>query len=216
VVKPKKEEKKFEEKQIIKEEEKIEEPKKEEIKLKAKIEEPKDKIPKEEKKEMPFIEEQKNEENKIKEILLDNVEYKKKDKPNELIEENKPLQIKENKVSGIDKSRWPETLLTKKTKDNYDLLLKHFKKDNFKSDDINNLINYDDFTNDEFIGLATEKKELNKKNKEIRDIFLKRIQKDTKRRQENKETINNRIKLIEDCNNKKMFFGNLNEKKKLF
>ena len=217
VVKPKKEEKKKEDKPIIIEEEKKEEPKKEEIKLKQKneikknpiIEEPKVEIPKkEEKKEMSIIEEQKNEEDKSKDIIMENVEYKTIDKPNEQIEENKQPEIKENKLSIEDNAGLPKTLLTRKTEDNYDLLLKHFKKDNFKLGDIDNLINYDDFSSDKFLGLATEKIEINKKNKEIIGSFLERIEKDTKRRQENKETINKRIKLIEDCTKRKMLFEN--------
>ena len=225
VVKPKKEEKKLEQNQIIKEEEKKEEPKKEDIKLKQKneikkepkIEEPKVEIPKiEEKKEMSIIEEQKNEEDKNKEIILENVDYKTIDKPNELIEENKPPQIKENKLSEIGNAELPKTLLTRKTEDNYDLLLKHFKKDNFKIGDIDNLISYDDFSSDKFLGLATEKIEMNKKNKVISESFLERMEKDTKRRQENKETINNRIKLIEDCTKNKMIFENLDEEEKYY
>ena len=222
VVKPKKEEKNLEEKIIIKEEEKKEEPKKEEIKLKEikkepKIEEPKVEIPKkEEKKEMSIIEEQKNEENKNEEILLEKVDFKTIDKPNELIEENKPPQIKENQLSEIVNTGLPKTLLTRKTEDNYDLLLKQFKKDNFKLGDIDNLISYDDFSNDKFLGLATEKIEMNKKNKEIIGSFLERIEKDTKRRQKNKETINKRIKLIEDCTKNKMIFGNPEEEKNYY
>jgi len=225
VVKPKKEEKKLEQNQIIKEEEKKEEPKKEDIKLKQKneikkepkIEEPKVEMPKiEEKKEMSIIEEQKNEEDKNKEIILENVDYKTIDKPNELIEENKPPQIKENKLSEIGNAELPKTLLTRKTEDNYDLLLKHFKKDNFKIGDIDNLISYDDFSSDKFLGLATEKIEMNKKNKVISESFLERMEKDTKRRQENKETINNRIKLIEDCTKNKMIFENLDEEEKYY
>ena len=225
VVKTKKEEKKLEQNQIIKEEEKKEEPKKEDIKLKQKneikkepkIEEPKVEIPKiEEKKEMSIIEEQKNEEDKNKEIILENVDYKTIDKPNELIEENKPPQIKENKLSEIGNAELPKTLLTRKTEDNYDLLLKHFKKDNFKIGDIDNLISYDDFSSDKFLGLATEKIEMNKKNKVISESFLERMEKDTKRRQENKETINNRIKLIEDCTKNKMIFENLDEEEKYY
>ena len=222
VVKPKKEEKNLEEKIIIKEEEKKEEPKKEEIKLKEikkepKIEEPKVEIPKkEEKKEMSIIEEQKNEENKNEEILLEKVDFKTIDKPNELIEENKPPQIKENQLSEIVNTGLPKTLLTRKTEDNYDLLLKQFKKDNFKLGDIDNLISYDDFSNDKFLGLATEKIEMNKKNKEIIGSFLERIEKDTKRRQKNKETINKRIKLIEDCTKNKMIFGNPKEEENYY
>jgi len=227
VVKPRKVEKKKEEKLVIKTEEKKEEPKKEEIKLKqrkeikeepTKIEMPKIEISKkeEEKKEMSIIEEQKNEEDKNKEILLENVEYKTIDNPHELIQENKPPQIKENKLSVNDNAGLPKTLLTRKTEDNYDLMLKLFKKDNISLGDIDNLINYEDFSSDKFLGLATEKIEMNNKNKEIIKSFLERIEEDTKRRQENKNTINKRIKLIEDCTQKKMFFENPDEEKNYF
>ena len=86
------------------------------------------------------------------------------------MEENNPPHIKEeNKVSEISNlNQLPKTLLTQKTEDNYDLLIKYFKNDNYKRGDnynIDDIINYEDFSSDKFLGLAPDKNEINNKKK---------------------------------------------------
>ena len=225
---PKKEEPKKEEikkEQPKKEEIKKEEPKKEEVKK----EEPKKEEIKKEKPKILIeqkINGQKNEEIKVKgpepenegkiqELTLERVDYKEFENPHPPREEIIPPKIKEtkdlSKVSEIINNGLPKTLLTKKTEDNYDTMMKYFKDTNYKrSDDyiIGNIINYDDFSSDQFLGIVSDKIKMDITNKNMIKDFLQRNEDDTQQRIDNNKNINDRIKLIEDSTKKKLYFNN--------
>ena len=137
--------------------------------------------------------------------------------------ENNPAKIKEGKDSSkttatLDINKLPKTLLTKKTEDNYDLMMKCFK-DNYKGnfEDIkHNIINYEDFSSDKFLGLVSDKIKMDNTNKNLIDDFLQRNKDDAKQRQDNDKSINERIKLIEDSKNKKLYFNNKESQKEYF
>ena len=138
-------------------------------------------------------------------------------------EENIPPQLKEGKDSTkttdtLNLNKLPKTLLTKKTEDNYDLMMKYFK-DNYKGNEEyikSNIINYEDFSSDKFLGLVSEKLKTDNANKNMIDDFLQRNIDDTKQRQDNDKSINERIKLINDSKNKKLFFNNKQSQKDYF
>ena len=135
-------------------------------------------------------------------------------------EENCADQIKEvkdsnNNPEGINEL--PKTLLTQKIEDNYDLMLKYLKDNNYKRGDdyiINGIINYEDFSSDKFLGLVSDKKNID--NKHLINDFIKRNIEDTKLRQNNNKTINDRIKLIDESVNKKLYFNNKKSQKEYF
>ena len=213
-----------------KEEIKKEEPKKEEIKKQEfKKEEIKKEEPKKEeiKNEKPkIIKEQKNQEikvkvpepeneGKVKELTLERVDYIEFENPLPPREEIIPPKIKEtkdlSKVSEIINNDLPKTLLTKKTEDNYDTLMKYFKDSNYKrSDDyiIGNIINYEDFSSDQFLGIVSDKIKMDITNKNMIKDFLQRNEDDTQQRIDNNKSINDRIKLIDDSTKKKLHFNN--------
>jgi hypothetical protein len=113
----------------------------------------------------------------------------------------------------------PKTLLTKKTEDNYDLMMQYFRKDNYKRGDdyvIEGIINYDDFSSDKFLGLASEKIKIDNTNKNIIEDFIQRNIDDTKLRQDNNKAINNRIKSIDESTKKKLYFNNRQSQQEYF
>ena len=117
-----------------------------------------------------------------------------------------------NKVSKLeDIEQLPKTLLTKKTEDNYDLMIKYFKDENYKRGDdviMEGIINYNDFSSDKFLGLVSEKIKIDNNNRNIIENFLQRNKDETKIRQDNNKTINDRIKLIDESTKKKLYFNN--------
>ena len=140
-------------------------------------------------------------------------------------EKNYPQQVKEdNDVSEnknseeIKINKLPKTLLTKKIEDNYDLMLKYLKENNKRVDDnlINGIINYDDFSSDKFLGLVSDKKKTEHSKKNMIDDFIKRNKDDTKQRQDNNKTINDRIKLIDESVKKKLYFNSKKSQKEYF
>ena len=182
-----------------------------------------------ENKELPKIEEQpidnlKKEEEKMHKLTLEKVDYKGLENTNPQEQNSSPPQIKEKKDSykiseKTTTDQLPKTLLTKKTEDNYDLMMKYFKEQNYKRGDdaiIEELINYKDFSNDKFIGLVSDKIKIDNNNKEIIDDFLQRIKDDTKLRQENNKTANDSMKLIDDSTKKKLFFDSKQSQQEFF
>ena len=211
----------------VKKEQKLKEEKKPQSKVnEIKIEESKinkqkmtKQINKEEKKNEPHIEE----------LKLEPVHFKGFEDPKPLNEANfshKIAKEKEpnNKLSNektekLISNQLPKTLLTKKTEDNYQLMMDYFKSNNYKRGDdnlIDNLINYGDFSSDEFLGLASDKIKRDNNNKSIVDDFLQRNKDDTKLRQNNNKRINDRIKSIDDSNNKKLHFDNRQSQQEYF
>ena len=176
------------------------------------------------KKEEPQIEKTKKEEEKIVELKLEKVEYKGLGNNNLQSEKECPPQIKEKKnsfkiseVTTTDKL--PKTLLTKKTEDNYDLMMKYFKERNYKRGDdaiIDDIINYKDFSSDKYLGLVSEKIKIDNSNKELIDDFLQRNKEDTKIREDNNKTANERMKLIDESTKKKIFFNDKQSKQEFF
>ena len=125
-----------------------------------------------------------------------------------------------NKIAKLEtKEQLPKTLLTKKTEDNYDLLIKYFKDEYYKRGDdviIDGIINYNDFSSDKFLGLASEKIKIDNNNKSIVDSFLQRNKEEIKQRQDNNKTIDNRIKLIDESTKKKLYFNDKKSQQEYF
>ena len=201
------------------------------MKKKESKEEPKKIVKKASKTKSSKIEEQKgkkqkNEEIKVKDQKIEenlnkeNNENTQIDNKNQPKEEKSPPEIKNNKdvnkTSEIkNPNKLPKSLLSKKTEENYILMTKYFKKDNYKrrgDNVIHSIINYEDYSNDKYLTLDDTK--INNKN--IIDEFIKRNQDDIKLRQENNKNINTRIKLINDSTNKKLYFNNRKSQKEYF
>ena len=193
----KKKDEKVENKEMTKEQNKIKELKQiENIKLKSgqKKEEKKNEKIKSKKDEIRFK----------KKIINEKNEVEKK----ELKNQNSNNKLPKNKENTDE---LPKTLITKKIEDNYDLLKKYFKAENYKRGDdeiIDEIINYKDFTNDKFLGFVSEKKVIDNENKNMIEDFLQRNKDDTKIRQDNNKTVNDRIKLIDESTKKKLYFNN--------
>ena len=164
-----------------------------------------------------------NEINEIKEIKNETVQFKGLDNRNRE-GKNSPPPLREMKDSYKvakleDKEELPKTLLTKKTEDNYELMIKYFKEENYKrSDDvfIEGIINYNDFSSDKFLGLVSEKIKMDNSNKNAIYNFLQRNTDDIKLRQDNNKSINNRIKLIDESTKKKLYFNNKQSQQEYF
>ena len=166
------------------------------------------------------VKEQKDEDKQNNE----NNENKGLDDKEQLGENNQMENIKEsneeNKTSEINNgnpNNLPKSLLSKKTEDNYNLMSQYFKKDNNKRSGeniIDIILNYEDYSNDKYLGLANDK--YNDRNKNKIDDFLKRNAVDIVSRQENNKNIKNRIKLIRDSTNKKIYFNNKQSEKEYF
>ena len=203
IVKPKTEKRKIE---LPKTEEKKVEPKKEEIKIdNPKIEEKKEEL--------------KNENEKVQEIIKQPIEYKEIEKVSAPIEKNDLYEIKEeNKINIENINQLPKTLLTQKTEDNYDLMMKFFRKDQHKrgDDNIDGIISYDDFSSDKFLGLVSHKIEVNNQNKNKIDDFLKRNKDDILMRQNNNKSVKQRIKQIDESTKKKLYFKNKQSEQEYF
>ena len=182
------------------------------------IKEDKQQIIKELKKEEPKKEDPKKEEPKkeVNELILETIAYKGIENPIPPREENCPPQIKEmkdtNKISEITNlNNLPKTLLTKKTEDNYNLMMKYLRAGNNRAGDeytLDGIINYDDFSSDKFLGLVSDEIKFSNDNKNKIDEFLERNKDDIKMRQDNNKAMDNRIKLINDSTNKKLYFSN--------
>ena len=169
------------------------------------------------------INEPNNEVKEIKELKEEKVHYKGLENR---AGENKisPPPLREmkdsNKIAKLEtKELLPKTLLTKKTEDNYDLLIKYFKDENYKRGDdviIDGIINYNDFSSDKFLGLVSEKIKMDNNNKSIVDSFLQRNKEEIKQRQDNNKTIDNRIRLIDESTKKKLYFNNKQSQQEYF
>ena len=153
----------------------------------------------------------------IEELKVEPIEYKGFENSKPLKEQRFTHKVQEEK--NLNKKReifysdkLPKTLLTKKTEDNYDLMIKYLKdNNNLKRNDeeiINGIINYEDFSSDQFLGLVSEKIKADNANKSIIEDFLQRNKDDTKLRQDNNKTMNDRIKLIDESTKKKLYFNN--------
>ena len=125
-------------------------------------------INKEEKKNEPHIEELKLEQVYFKGIE-DPKPLKEANFSHKIAKEKEPNnKLFDKKTKKISSNKLPKTLLTKKTEDNYQLMMDYFKSNNYKRGDdiiIDNLINYGDFSNDEFLGLVSDKIKRDNNNK---------------------------------------------------
>ena len=144
----------------------------------------------------------------IKEIKYKTIEYKGLENPEPPKEKNSsPPKVSEiNNVNDL-----PKTLLTKKTEDNYTLMMKYFKEGNYIRGDqcaFDGIINYDDFSSDKFLGLVSDEIKMNSNNKNKIEDFLQRNTDDIKFRQDNNRHIEDRIKSINDSTKIKLYFNN--------
>ena len=136
-------------------------------------------------------------------------------------EKNNPSQEKEeNKLDKENMNQLQKTLLSQKTEDNYNLMINYLKKDYLKKGNefhnIKEIVNYNDFSSDKFLGLVTEKKEINNKIKSKIDNFLERYKNDMESRQNNCKTKNDRIKLVDENTKKKFYFNNKQTQQEYF
>ena len=109
--------------------------------------------------------------------------------------------------------------MTKKTEDNYTLMMKYFKEGNYIRGDqcaFDGIINYDDFSSDKFLGLVSDEIKMNSNNKNKIEEFLQRNTDDIKFRQDNTKAIEDRIKSINDCTKKKLYFNNKQSQQEYF
>ena len=227
--KPIKEEKKVikkEEKKPIKEEKKI--IKKEEKKINKEKEK---KIVKEEEKieKKDIIEKFRNspkKDDKIRKIILKNMDKKDLEAPLPPREEHIPPKVKTLKMSQGGKvnkniqdkkplNQFQKSTLTKQTEDNYNLMIQQLKNKDYKTSEdhvIKNIINSDDKIS---IGENNNKIE-NSKRKELIEDFLQRNQDEIKNRQNNKLTINDRLKIADENSKKRMYFNNTEDEQDYF
>ena len=123
--------------------------------------------------------------------------------------ENKNNSAK-NPSNQIQKSK-----LTKQTEDNYNLMIQQLKNKDYKNSEdhvIKNIINSD---NKIFNGENNNKID-NSKRKELIEDFLQRNQDEIKIRQNNKKTINDRLKIADESSKKRIYFNNLEDEQDYF
>ena len=132
------------------------------------------------------------------------------------MEENVLSQVKEeNKIDTENINQLQKTLLSQKTEADYNLMINYLKKDNFNNK-VKEIVNYNDFSNDKFFGLVSEKKEINNKIKSKIDDFLERYKNDMEIRQNNNKTKDDRIKLVDESTRKKLYFNNKKSQQEYF
>ena len=154
---------------------------------------------------------------KMKVIILKNMDKKKINPPPPPKEEYIPPKVKEikmikeakeNKKISEKKNSNPhqKTKFTQKTENDYYLMMKQLKNKDYKyADDrfINNMVNSDEKNLKKNKNIP---KNLN--NKELIDDFLQRNQDDIKYRQNNNKTINERLKVADENAKKRVYFNN--------
>ena len=154
---------------------------------------------------------------KMKVIILKNMDKKKINPPPPPKEEYIPPKVKEikmiketkeNKKISEKKNSNPhqKTKFTQKTENDYNLMMKQLKNKDYKyADDrfINNMVNSDEKNLKKNKNIP---KNLN--NKELIDDFLQRNQDDIKYRQNNNKTINERLKVADENAKKRVYFNN--------
>ena len=229
-IKPIKQEKKVvkkEDKKPVKEENKV--VKKEENKIVKKEEKKniKEEAKKVEKKEISekFRNSQKKDD-KIRNIILKNMDKKDLEAPLPPREEYIPPKVKtlkmktENKENKSISEKKPsnqiqKTKLTKQTEDNYNLMIQQLKNKDYKNAEdhvIKNIINSD---NKIFNGENNNKVD-NSKRKELIEDFLQRNQDEIINRQNNRQTINDRMKIADESSKKRIYFNNVEDEQEYF
>ena len=156
-------------------------------------------------------------EEKMKVIILKNMDKKQINPPPPPKEEYIPPKVKEikmiketkeNKKISEKRNLNPhhKTKFTQKTEYDYNLMMKQLKNKDYKyAEDrfLNNMVNSDEKN------LKKDKnKQKNLNNKEIIDDFLQRNLDDIKYRQNNNKTINERLKIADENAKKRIYFNN--------
>ena len=124
------------------------------------------------------------------------------------MEEKVLSQVKEeNKTDTENVNQIQKTLLSQKTEDDYNLMINYLKKEN-QNNKIKEIVNYNSFSNDKFLGLESNN-ESDNENSEENDIikikiddFLERDKNDIEIRQNNNKTKNDRIKFVDESTKK--------------
>ena len=132
------------------------------------------------------------------------------------MEEKVLSQVKEeNKTDTENVNQIQKTLLSQKTEDDYNLMINYLKKENYNNK-IKEIVNYNTFSNDKFLGLVSEKKEINNKIKIKINDFLERYKNDIEIRQNNNKTKNDRIKFVDESTKKKLYFNDKKSQQEYF
>ena len=132
------------------------------------------------------------------------------------MEEKVLSQVKEeNKTDTENVNQIQKTLLSQKTEDDYNLMINYLKKENYNNK-IKEIVNYNSFSNDKFLGLVSEKKEINNKIKIKINDFLERYKNDIEIRQNNNKTKNDRIKFVDESTKKKLYFNDKKSQQEYF
>ena len=132
------------------------------------------------------------------------------------MEEKVLSQVKEeNKTDTENVNQIQKTLLSQKTEDDYNLMINYLKKENYNNK-IKEIVNYNTFSNDKFLGLVSEKKEINNKIKIKINDFLERYKNDIEIRQNNNKTKNDRIKFVNESTKKKLYFNDKKSQQEYF
>ena len=132
------------------------------------------------------------------------------------MEEKALSQVKEENKTDIENANLlQKTLLSQKTENDYNLMINYLKKENYNNK-LKEIVNYNDFSNDKFLGLVSEKKQINNKIKSKIDDFLERYKNDMEIRQNNNKTKNDRIKLVDESTKKKLHFNDKKSQQEYF
>lgn len=132
------------------------------------------------------------------------------------MEEKVLSQVKEeNKTDTENVNQIQKTLLSQKTEDDYNLMINYLKKENYNNK-IKEIVNYNTFSNDKFLGLVSEKKEINNKIKIKINDFLERYKNDIEIRQNNNKTKNDRIKFVDESTKNKLYFNDKKSQQEYF
>ena len=211
-----------EEKKVIKKDEKEKKPLKEREKKSIKEEEKKF-----DKKE--YIEKLRNSQKKddnIRKIVLKNMDKKELDTPLPPREEYIPPKVKvlksknesndNKKISDKKPSNHiQKTKITQQTENNYNLMIQQLKNKDYKTAEdhvIKNLINSDN----KILYRQNDNKIDNNKRKELIENFLQRNQEEINSRQNNKKTVNDRLKIVDENSKKRMYFSNKEDEQDYF
>ena len=169
------------------------------------------------------LKEPQKKEEKIKEIILKNVDKKTLINPPKPKEEFKAPKVKEikyekesNEAKKVPEKKISNSLhksqFTQKTENDYNLMMKQLKNKDYKNNEeyvIKKLISSDD-------KIPSKENNIKPKRKEIINGFLQRNQDDIKYRQDNNKTINERLKIANENAKKRIYFDNKENEQKYF
>ena len=169
------------------------------------------------------LKEPQKKEEKIKEIILKNVDKKTLINPPKPKEEFKSPKVKEikyekesNEAKKVPEKKISNSLhksqFTQKTENDYNLMMKQLKNKDYKNNEeyvIKKLISSDD-------KIPSKENNIKPKRKEIINGFLQRNQDDIKYRQDNNKTINERLKIANENAKKRIYFDNKENEQKYF